>query len=81
MYNVKPHYKVDSKTIYRSRVRISEVDQNGDIVFGWEFVAKNSMQYYSLCEYRGDVYLTFIEDRFDVAHRDKGNVAFVKTEL
>ena len=81
MYNARPHYKVDDKTIYRSRVRISEVDARGDILFGWEFVAKNSMQYYSLCEYRGDVYLTFIEDRFQTAHRNKGNVAFVKTDL
>ena len=81
MYNARPHYKVDDKTVYRSRVRISEVDARGDILFGWEYVAKNSMQYYSLCEYRGDVYLTFIEDRFRTAHRNKGNVAFVKTDL
>ena len=81
MYNIRPHYKVGKTTIYRSRNRISELDAEGEIISSWEFVAKNSMQYYNLQEYRGHLYLTFIEDRFDRAHRDKGNVAFVKTNL
>jgi hypothetical protein len=81
MYNVRPHYKVGGTTIYRSRNRISELDADGQILSSWEFVAKNSMQYYNLQEYKGHLYLTFIEDRFDCAHRDKGNIAFVKTDI
>ena len=82
MYNILPnHIDESGREIYRSRVRLAELDKECNEVKRWEYTAKNSMQYFCLNEYEGEVYLTFTEDRFDRADKQKGNIAFVKTEL
>jgi hypothetical protein len=82
MYNILPNFVTeDGKEIYRSRVRISELDNECNEVRHWDYSAPKSMQYFCLNEYEGEVYLTFTEDRFDRADKQKGNIAFVKTEI
>ena len=82
MYNILPNFaREDGKEIYRSRVRISELDKECNELKSWEYTAPKSMQYFCLNEYEGEVYLTFTEDRFDRADKQKGNIAFVKTEI
>ena len=82
MYNILPLLKDDkSEDIYRSRVRVSELDRECNIVASYDYEAPYSMQYFCLDEYDGDVYLTFTEDRFRRADKQKGNIAFVKTNF
>ena len=82
MYNIKPNFVDENgKEVYRSRARISELNGNADEVRSWEYSAPNSMQYFFLDEYKGEVYLTFTEDRFNRADKKKGDIAFVKTKL
>ena len=82
MYNILPnHIDESGREIYRSRVRLAELNKECNEVKRWEYTAKNSMQYFCLNEYEGEVYLTFTEDRFRRADKQKGNIAFVKTEL
>ncbi len=82
MYNILPNFVTENgKEIYRSRVRISELDNECNEVRHWDYSAPKSMQYFCLNEYEGEVYLTFTEDRFDRADKQKGNIAFVKTKL
>lgn len=82
MYNILPNFvTANGKEIYRSRVRIAEVDNDCNEVKQWEYTAPKSMQYFCLNEYDNSLYLTFTEDRFDRADKQKGNIAFVKTEL
>ena len=82
MYNILPLLKDESgKEIYRSRVRLAELDKESKIVRSWDYEAPYSMQYFCLDEHNGEVYLTFTEDRFRRADKEKGNIAFVKTKL
>lgn len=82
MYNILPNHIDDNgREIYRSRIRLAELDKECNEVKRWEYTAPKSMQYFCLNEYAGEVYLTFTEDRFDHADKQKGNIAFVKTEL
>ena len=82
MYNILPLLKDENgKEIYRSRVRLAEVDKEGNITKQWDYEVPYSMQYFCLDEHNGDVYLTFTEDRFRCADKEKGNIAFIKTNL
>ena len=82
MYNILPnHIDEMGEEIYRSRVRLAELDNECNEVKCWEYEAPYSMQYFCLNEYDGEVYLTFTEDRFRRADKQKGNIAFVKTNL
>ena len=82
MYNILPLLKDENgKEIYRSRVRLAELDCEGRISAKWDYEMPYSMQYFCLDEYKGEVYLTFTEDRFRRADKEKGNIAFVKTKL
>ena len=82
MYNILPLLKDENgKEIYRSRVRLSKLNKEGKIVRSWDYEAPYSMQYFCLDEYNGEVYLTFTEDRFRRADKEKGNIAFVKVKL
>ncbi|MBQ5647974.1 MAG: hypothetical protein IIV16_02485 [Alistipes sp.] len=82
MYNILPNHIDDNgRKIYRSRVRLAELDKECKIVRSWDYEAPYSMQYFCLNEHNGDVYLTFTEDRFHRADKQKGNIAFVKTKL
>lgn len=83
MYNVKPNtinYET-GKGVNRSRVRLSELDDHGSVVRAWEYASPYSMQYYSLNEYKGKLYLSFIEDRFGRVNAKKGNLSFVEINL
>ena len=82
MYNILPLLKDENgKEIYRSRVRLAELDCEGKISAKWEYEMPYSMQYFCLDEHNGEVYLTFTEDRFRRADKEKGNIAFAKTNL
>ena len=82
MYNILPLLKDENgKEIYRSRVRLAELNKEGKILAKWDYEMPYSMQYFCLDEYKGDVYLTFTEDRFRRADKEKGNIAFIKTNL
>lgn len=82
MYNILPLLKDENgKEIYRSRVRLAELNKEGEIAAKWEYERPYSMQYFCLDEYEGEVYLTFTENRFRRADKEKGNIAFVKTNL
>ena len=82
MYNILPLLKDErGEEIYRSRVRLAELDREGKVVEKWDYEAPYSMQYFCLDEYEGEIYLTFTEDRFRRADKQKGNIAFVKTKL
>ena len=82
MYNILPLLKDENgKEIYRSRVRLSKLSREGKIVRSWDYEAPYSMQYFCLDEHDGEVYLTFTEDRFRRADKEKGNIAFVKVNL
>ena len=83
LYNVKPNtinYEIN-KGVNRSRVRLSELDDHGSVVRAWEYASPYSMQYYTLNEYKGKLYLSFIEDRFGRAKARKGNLSFVEINL
>lgn len=82
MYNILPLLKdKNGKEIYRSRVRLAKLNKEGEIIEKWDCEAPYSMQYFCLDEHNGKVYLTFTEDRFRRADKEKGNIAFVKTKL
>ncbi|MBQ3260762.1 MAG: hypothetical protein IJA66_06680 [Alistipes sp.] len=82
MYNVKPNYLLpNGKGANRSRVRLAILNDMGTVERAWEIASPHSIQYYCLNEYKGDIYLTFGEDRFNRARAKKGNISFVKTEL
>ena len=82
MFNILPLLKDENgKEIYRSRVRLAELDKECKITRSWDYEMPYSMQYFCLDEYNGEVYLTFTEDRFRRADKEKGNIAFVKTKL
>ena len=83
LYNVKPYtinYET-GKSVNRSRVRLSKLDDHGSVVCAWEYASPYSMQYYSLDEYKGKLYLSFIEDRFGRVKARKGNLSFVELDL
>lgn len=83
LYNVKPNtinYET-GKGVNRSRVRLSELDDHGSVVRAWEYASPYSMQYYTLDEYKGKLYLSFIEDRFGRVKARKGNLSFVEINL
>ncbi len=83
MYNVKPNtinYET-GKGVNRSRVRLSELDDHGSVVRAWEYASPYSMQYYTLNEYKGKLYLSFIEDRFGRVKARKGNLSFVELDF
>lgn len=83
MYNVKPNtinYET-GKGVNRSRVRLAKLDDHGSVVHAWEYASPYSMQYYSLNEYKGKLYLSFIEDRFGRVNAKKGNLSFVELGL
>ena len=82
-YNVKPYtinYET-GKNVNRSRVRLSKLDDHGSVVCAWEYASPYSMQYFSLDEYKGKLYLSFIEDRFGRVKAKKGNLSFVEINL
>ena len=82
MYNVKPNYLLENgKSANRSRIRLAILNEMGTVERAWEIASPHSIQYYCLNEYKGDVYLTFGEDRFNRARAKKGNISFVKTNL
>jgi hypothetical protein len=82
MFNILPLLKDENgKEIYRSRVRLAELDKECKITRSWDYEMPYSMQYFCLDEYNGEVYLTFTEDRFRRADKEKGNIAFLKTKL
>lgn len=82
MYNVKPNYLLpNGKGANRSRVRLAILNDVGTVERAWEIASPHSIQYYCLNEYKGDIYFTFGEDRFNRAKAKKGNISFVKTEL
>lgn len=82
MYNILPLLSNDKgEEIYRSRVRLAELNKECKIVRSWDYEAPYSMQYFCLNEYGDEVYLTFTEDRFGRADKQKGNIAFVKSDL
>ena len=82
MYNVKPNYLLENgKSANRSRIRLAILNEMGTVERAWEIASPHSIQYYCLNEYKGDVYLTFGEDRFNRAKAKKGNISFVKTNL
>ena len=82
IYNILPLLSNDKgEEIYRSRVRLAEVSREGEIIEHWDYEAPYSMQYFCLNEYGDGVYLTFTEDRFGRADKQKGNIAFVKSRL
>lgn len=82
MYNILPLLSNEQgKEIYRSRVRLAELDKEGKILHHWDYEAPHSMQYFCLNQYGDGVYLTFTEDRFGRADKEKGNIAFVKSGL
>ena len=82
MYNILPLLKdKNGKEIYRSRVRLAKLNKEGKIIEKWDCEAPYSMQYFCLDEHNGEVYLTFTEDRFRRADKEKGNISFVKTKL
>ena len=82
MYNVKPNYLLpNGKGANRSRVRLAILNDVGTVERAWEIASPHSIQYYCLNEYKGDIYFTFGEDRFNLAKAKKGNISFVKTEL
>lgn len=82
MYNILPLLSNEQgKEIYRSRVRLAELNKEGKILHHWDYEAPHSMQYFCLNQYGDGVYLTFTEDRFGRADKEKGNIAFVKSGL
>ena len=83
LYNVKPNtinYET-GKGVNRSRVRFAELDDHGSVVRAWEYASPYSMQYYTLNEYKGKLYLSFIEDRFGRVKAKKGNLSFVELDF
>lgn len=83
LYNVKPNtinYET-GKGVNRSRVRFAELDDHGSVVRAWEYASPYSMQYYTLDEYKGKLYLSFIEDRFGRVKARKGNLSFVELDF
>ena len=71
----------NGKGANRSRVRLAILNDVGTVERAWEIASPHSIQYYCLNEYKGDIYFTFGEDRFNRAKAKKGNISFVKTEL
>lgn len=82
MYNTDPSFVNEKgKRVYRSRVRIAELDDMAQVVRAWEIASPKSIQYYCMNEYKGKAYLTFGEDRFLRAKSFKGSIAFTKLDL
>ena len=82
MYNVDPSFVNEKgKRVYRSRVRIAELDEKAQVVCAWEIGSPKSIQYYCMNEFKGKAYLTFGEDRFLRAKGYKGSIAFTKLDL
>ena len=82
MYNTDPAFVNEKgKRVYRSRVRIAELDDREQVVRAWEIASPKSIQYYCMNEYKGKAYLTFGEDRFLLAKGYKGSIAFTKLDL
>jgi hypothetical protein len=82
MYNTDPAFvNEEGKNVYRSRVRIAELDEGAQVVRAWEIASPKSIQYYCMNEFKGKTYLTFGEDRFLRAKGYKGSIAFTKLDL
>ena len=81
-YNVKPNLIVDGKKIYRSHLRLSELNSNTQPIRSWDITSPISIQYPCLNTYNHQVYITFVEDRENSNPKDqKGSIAFTQTRL
>ena len=82
MYNTDPSFiNEQGKKVYRSRVRIAELNKEANVVRAWEIASPKSIQYYCMNEHKGKAYLSFVEDRFLRANSYKGNIAFIQLDL
>jgi len=81
-YNAGPELITENGRIRRSRLRVSVLNEFASPVRSWDITNDSSIQYYNLTEYKGDLYITFTEDRyFRKLSQLKGNISFCKTEF
>lgn len=82
MCNVSPNLVTEEGTIYRSHVRVAELDENANTVRGWDITSPNAIHYYCVNSYDGKMYMSFTED---VKHRKisqcKGDIGFCEFSI
>ena len=81
--NIHPNYLLpNGKRVSRSRIRISEVAQDLQLLRSWEIASPNSLQYYNVAGHKGRLYMTFVESRDKKPGKDwKGNICFTELNL
>lgn len=81
-YNAGPNIVTPLGRVHRSRLRISEIDSSAQAVRSWDVTSPHGIQYCNVDEYKGDLYITFVEDRFErKVTQAKGNIAFCKLNI
>ena len=81
-YNAGPNIVSPLGRVHRSRLRISEIDSSAQAVRSWDVTSRHGIQYFNVDEWKGRLYMTFVEDRFEhKVTQAKGNVAFCKLNI
>jgi len=82
-YNASPNMRLPKgKSVHRSRLRISEIDSTAQAVYSWDVSSNHGIQYFNVNEHKGNLYFTFVEDRFErKLTQAKANIAFIKLNM
>ena len=75
--NVAPNLETDDGQIYRSHIRMAELDSNAVSVRSWDITHPFGLHYYCVGEFGGKLYVSFTEDvKLRNPKQCKGDIGF-----